>query len=225
MTSNLEINIRSLISQCEEMVEQNSQDWRLKKYIKSLDTMIHELEHEQDVASEKAIQDYKARCKILKETTNYIEPDLLDKKIKLKSRTLDDSGKSVIREIKQINKSKFVDDLRQDLLGKNDELNFGIRKRGTTEDMGQAVKYYSDMQEKIAEDMLSLTRNLKEQTETANKIIKKDTDVVLKSANLSEKNITSLSGEAEKLQDHSKRAWKCWMWLMIGFVMMIFIGK
>lgn len=89
--------------------------------------------------------------------------------------------------------------------------------------MGEAVKYYGDLQERIADDMLSLTRNLKEQTENANRIIKKDTEIVTKSAKLSDKNYASLNSEAEKLQDQSKRAWKCWMWIMILIVMTIFV--
>jgi unconventional SNARE in the endoplasmic reticulum protein 1 len=40
---------------------------------------------------------------------------------------------------------------------------------------------------------------------------------------LSEKNMDTLSAESERLQDHSKRACKCWMWMMIGLVMVIFI--
>lgn len=90
--------------------------------------------------------------------------------------------------------------------------------------MGQAMKYYSDTQEKIAENMLLLTQSLKEQTETANKIIRKDTDVVKRSAEISDKNLVSLTKEAGKLQDHSKNAFKCWMWIMIIFVMGVFIG-
>lgn len=46
MTSKLEINIRSLIAQCEQMTKENNKDWRLKNYIKSLDTMIKELEED-----------------------------------------------------------------------------------------------------------------------------------------------------------------------------------
>lgn len=38
-------------------------------------------------------------------------------------------------------------------------------------------KYYANIQEKLADEMLSLTRNLKEQTLTANKILKRDTEV------------------------------------------------
>lgn len=71
--------------------------------------------------------------------------------------------------------------------------------------------------------MLLLAKNLKEQTETANKIIKRDTEVVQTSSKLTEKNFGSLKKESDKLQEHSKRAWKCWMWLMMGLVMAIFI--
>lgn len=44
MASKLEINIRSLIVNCEELVKEASNNWMVKKYIKSLDTMIAELE-------------------------------------------------------------------------------------------------------------------------------------------------------------------------------------
>lgn len=43
------------------------------------------------------------------------------------------------------------------------------------------------------------------------------------SAKLTDRNFSSLTSETEKLQDHSKRAWKCWMWLMIAVVMVIFV--
>lgn len=47
MSSKLEINIRSLIFHCEEMAKEDKQDWRLKKFIKSLDTMIIELKEDE----------------------------------------------------------------------------------------------------------------------------------------------------------------------------------
>lgn len=47
MSTKLEINIRSLISHCEEMANDNNKDWRLKKYIKSLDTMILEFQEDE----------------------------------------------------------------------------------------------------------------------------------------------------------------------------------
>lgn len=44
MSSKLEINIRSLIAHCEELAKEDANSWRLKKYIKSLITMVDELE-------------------------------------------------------------------------------------------------------------------------------------------------------------------------------------
>lgn len=44
MSSKLEINVRSLISHCEELAKEDANSWRLKKYIKSLETMIDELQ-------------------------------------------------------------------------------------------------------------------------------------------------------------------------------------
>lgn len=55
----------------------------------------------------------------------------------------------------------------------------GLRKRGQNESSENLEKYYSNIQEKLAEEMISMTRNLKDQTLAANKIIKKDTEVSL----------------------------------------------
>lgn len=120
------------------------------------------------------MDDYYTRCTKLKKSINYIESPTLSRKLKMKPK---DTGETVIKEIYQIHNSNYTNSMRNELLGNNNQNN-GLRKRtGTGEDMGQAMKYYGDMQERLAEDMLLLTRNLKEQTETANKIIKKDTEV------------------------------------------------
>lgn len=43
MASKLEANIRSLVTHCEELVQDEADSWMLKSYIKSLDTLIEEL--------------------------------------------------------------------------------------------------------------------------------------------------------------------------------------
>lgn len=119
-----------------------------------------------------------------------------------------------------------------------------------TEDLDNIIQYHHNMQEKVAENMLLLTRNLKEQTQLASKIIKKDTEVlcsiifdslkiyqiyhcisfniwfqILKnSSQLTENNMSSLTSEHDKLKDHTSRACKCWLWMMIGLVMFTFIS-
>lgn len=47
------------------------------------------------------------------------------------------------------------------------------------EDLDVLIKYHHSMQEKIAENMLSMAKNLKEQSEVASAIIKKDTEVIM----------------------------------------------
>jgi hypothetical protein len=54
------------------------------------------------------------------------------------------------------------------------------RQSSTGEDLDVLLKYHHSMQEKIADDMLSLARNLKEQTLLANTIIRKDVKVNIK---------------------------------------------
>lgn len=105
----------------------------------------------------------------------------------------------------------------------------GVRQRNvtvsnSTADADEVIKYHENMQQKITEDMLMLTRTLKEQSETANKIIKKDTEVVTRSSDLAQSNFSKLTTESSKLAEHSKKAWKCWMWLMLAIVLIVFIN-
>ncbi|XP_050075474.1 vesicle transport protein USE1 [Anopheles maculipalpis] len=223
MASKLEINIRSLIAQCEEIVAVDKQDWRLKKYIRSLDTMIEELgEQELDETEKKLVEGYRKQCSELKQAFSYVEPSTEEKR-RLKPRATEPFGDDVMREVRQLQNQMYEKELRSELFNGNFST---IRRRAgqkVAENLEQTVKQYSTEQEKLAEDMLRLTRNLKEQTETANKILKKDTEIVSKSAKLSDQNTSSLTTESTKLQENSKKACKCWMWLMIVFVIVTFI--
>lgn len=126
----------------------------------------------------------------------------------------------------------------------------GLRQRTATttapQDLDELITHHQKMQDKIAEEMLILTQNLKGQSEIANKIIKKDTEVLEmfvllfkmvlrevllafkvlgRSTQLTEQNFSKLKVESEKLAEHSKRAWKCWLWVMLVIVMVVFISE
>lgn len=96
---------------------------------------------------------------------------------------------------------------------------------GGDNDLDKVIDYHRDRQEMIANDMLSLTRNLREQSELANKIIKKDTVTVGRSMQLTEKNFGKLKQESEVLAEHTKRSCKCWMWMILMTVLIVFICK
>lgn len=113
-----------------------------------------------------------------------MEPPKLESRLKLKSNLVSSDG--VLKEINQLQDAKYTNSLRRDLFSGNANDSNGLRKRATGsgggggDDMNQAMKHHANLQEKITEDMLALTRNLKEQTETANRIIRKDTEVSAK---------------------------------------------
>lgn len=162
---------------------------------------------------------YTERLRDIKLKINYVEPETRKKLVK--NRKNEDSD-GILKEIKQISDAKYNRDLRKELFD-GDEIG-GLRKRVANDSSENMEKYYDNIQEKLSEEMISLTRNLKEQTLTASKIIKKDTDVLTKSAKMAHTNVGSLEKESKKLDEHNKRACKCWLWIMIGVVIAIFIN-
>lgn len=168
----------------------------------------------------KNISSYHERIREIKSAINYVEPPERNLKSKVKTADVNDG---ILKEIKQLNNAKFNQELRKELFD-GDESS-GLRQRGANDSSENMEKYYSNIQEKLSDEMLSLTRNLKEQTLTASKIIKKDTNIVTRSAKLAHQNTGSLEKEAKKLDEHNKRACKCWMWMMIAMVIAIFIGE
>lgn len=173
-----------------------------------------------DTVDKKNLAKYTERLREMKAKINYVEPP--ERKKLTKSRKEADND-NILKEIKQIGDAKYNKELRSELFDGDDTS--GLRRRGAGNDSSENMeKYYDNIQEKLSEEMISLTRNLKEQTLTASKIIKKDTDSLTKSAKMAHTNIGSLEKESKKLDDHNKRACKCWLWIMIGLVIAIFIS-
>ncbi|KAI8040571.1 vesicle transport protein USE1 [Drosophila gunungcola] len=237
MATKLNVNIRTLLANCEDLAKSEQNFWRLQKFIKSLDTMISELEAMEDPQSATRIPGYTERLKALKLSTGFTESAGSTTNTPSQSSSISEAGENALKEMRQLQNTKHHNELRKELLQDGDALR---RRRGVEEssssangtsvqttsgeNMNEAAKYYTKAQEKITEHMLSLTRNLKEQTETANRIIRRDTEVVSRSTGMADRNINSLGKEAEKLEQHSKKAYKCWLWLMIVFVIVTFIG-
>ncbi|XP_034481736.1 vesicle transport protein USE1 [Drosophila innubila] len=236
MATKLNVNIRTLLTNCEDLAKSEDNFWRLQKFLKSLDTMVAELAAMDDPQSAARIPGYKERLAALKETTGYTNNS--------NGSANKTSSEIALQEMRQLQNTAKHNEIRKDLLQGQDADTLR-RRRGAEEattttatttvsggggetatgnSMNEAVKYYNNAQEKITEHMLSLTRNLKEQTETANRIIRRDTEVVSRSTGMADRNINSLGKEADKLEQHSRKAYKCWLWLMIVFVIVVFIG-
>lgn len=87
------------------------------------------------------------------------------------------------------------------------------------------MKYNRNIQEKIAENMLSMTSSMKEHALAASAIIKRDISILEKSEKLTNTNTGKLKTESLKLGEHTKSNWRCWVWLMIAFVLVVFFSK
>lgn len=106
----------------------------------------------------------------------------------------------------------------------------GVRQRISNsniqdEDLDAILKYNRNIQEKIAENMLSMTSNIKEQALVANAIIRKDIGALETSDKLTDINATKLKKESLKLEEHTTSTWRCWVWLMIAFVLVVFFSE
>ncbi len=80
-------------------------------------------------------------------------------------------------------------------------------------------------QEAAAEEMLGLTRALKEQTIVAGEIIRKDVTALEGTSDLAEKNTARLAEESARLAEHTKTSCRCWVWFIMLIVTVTFIGK
>nr|ACO14564.1 Vesicle transport protein USE1 [Caligus clemensi] len=79
-------------------------------------------------------------------------------------------------------------------------------------------------QEEIAEQMLSLTKSLKEQTEAANRIIHRDISSLEGTQRTADENIDKLAVESNRLQGHrSTFNCRCWIWVLMFAVVMTFL--
>lgn len=100
----------------------------------------------------------------------------------------------------------------------------GQEAKGTAgEDFDVVLRYHNSMQEKIAEEMVSLAQNLKQNALLAGHIVKKDTEMVHKNVLTADHNYKRLQDEQSRLEEHIRRSCSCWIWLMLGVVCIVFL--
>ncbi|CAG9564029.1 unnamed protein product [Danaus chrysippus] len=239
--SRLEMNIRQLLNKCELIAKQEPIDsnCRLKHYVESLNEMLTEIKTSPDKPPKDLLAEYSKRAAFLKgliQTASLNSPiEKLEAVQQLSHGAATMSTDSPAQEIHQKTVAKYGVELRSELFGLEDN-NDTLRQRNiikaanftsnstSQEDIDSLLKYHQNMQEKVAENMVMLTKSLKEQSQIASTIIKADTEALKKSSDLTDRNLSSLKVESDRLQEHSRSAWKCWLWIMLAVVMVIFIN-
>lgn len=158
-----------------------------------------------------------------------------------------ESSQDMLRQSRQFQSSQIYMDIRKKLIPEVYAFGDGVRHRHAVDtskvlsstdakNIPESMEQLIDSSEKrrnfknlncenIADHMLSITQNLREQTEIANRIIRLDTDVVSQSNDAVDDNLHALNRESRKLENHSSFDRNCWVWVMITFVLITFIGK
>lgn len=234
MASAEEINLKRLLGKCENMARSLSEEdeWRLKKYIEYLDELLNNLKEKPNKPSCESMNTYIQRVAFLKGVLHvHHEETPLDKIVALQLAPKGNNNEDS-KELHHFTNESVGAQLREELLTKKSgnlkrRKTFGDNDKAETEgtnDLDALLKYHHTMQEKIADEMLVLARNIKEQSLLAGNIIRNDSQVVEKSSSLADKNIDQLKVHSEKLQENNKKTWQCWTWVLLIVVVVIFIN-
>ncbi|RLV90729.1 hypothetical protein DV515_00014323 [Chloebia gouldiae] len=134
-------------------------------------------------------------------------------------------------------KARCAGQMRSELLGTDplatddsEELNIRKRKGLTSDEKQSAVEldavlqHHQDMQEKLAEEMLSLARSLKNNTLAAQNVIKQDNQTLSHSLRMADQNFEKLKDESDRLEQHAKKSVNWLLWIMLIVVCFIFIS-
>ncbi len=132
------------------------------------------------------------------------------------------TGQSVTSEIHQKTVENHNEKIRAALFGESE-----LRKRNVpeeTNDLDYLMKAHHQAQEQIAEEMISLTKTLKEQSLAAKDVILKDKSVIEKATEVVDKNTNRLKTETDRIQEHTRFSYRCWIWLLLAIVTFTFIA-
>ncbi|KAG8126774.1 putative Unconventional SNARE in the ER 1 protein [Naja naja] len=126
-------------------------------------------------------------------------------------------------------KARFMGEMRNELLDLEEK---NLRKRMTpvpdekqsAAELDAVLQHHHTIQEKLAEEMLHLARNLKNNTLVAQNVIKQDNQTLTQSLKLADQNFEKLKNESDRLEQHAKKSVNWLLWLMLIIVCFIFIS-
>ncbi|XP_028672140.1 vesicle transport protein USE1 isoform X1 [Erpetoichthys calabaricus] len=99
-----------------------------------------------------------------------------------------------------------------------------LDEKQSTADLDMVLKQHQNTQEKLAEEMVSLARNLKNNSLATQNVIKQDNQTLKHSIRLADLNFEKLKAESERLEQHTKKSVNWVLWVMLIIVCFIFIS-
>jgi len=239
--SRMEVNISRLLLQCEKMVASDEYDsnWRYEQYVKALQSQYEALKTSPSAPGTEKMNEFRRRIEHLHSFLPPPAPSV--------SRLTSDPGsrpsaavsplaspviavsggpdRDVLAELRHRRGGRQQAEARAQLLGTSTSTSAEPPAAEAAEDDFELVmKRHQKMQEKAAEEMLALTRNLKEQSLIAKNVITKDKETLERSTAQTDTNAARLGVEQQRLTEFSARSCRCWLWMMLAVVCVTFMG-
>ncbi|NXX94212.1 USE1 protein, partial [Centropus bengalensis] len=238
----LELNLMRLLSRCEALAAErrDPEEWRLEKYVAALEVMLHELKQQAGKPAPELLNEYSRKVDFLK---GLLEAEKLSSSTEKalanqflapgRTPTTTKERTPATKTVHLQTKARCTGKMRSELLGTvgtNPQL-FSSSCRGLASDEKQSgveldavLQHHQDMQEKLAEEMLSLARSLKNNTLAAQNVIKQDNQTLSHSLRMADQNFEKLKDESDRLEQHAKKSVNWLLWLMLIVVCFIFIS-
>ena len=234
--SRTEIALARLLSRCQEMAassEDLSAEWRLPKFISSCEEMLSSLPRPPDCGAPPpdTITEFQNKIKFLRSVLPpppEPEEELTDQRLPAPASVPmplpQGSGlarDTVSKQIYQKMAERQNMSARDQLLSSASSQVDGVKGLS----LDKILSDQREQQEKIAEEMLLLAQDLKEQSTLAGSIIRKDTTRLEQSSAQADSNLEKLNIETKRVSEFSERGnCRCWILLMMVIVIFNFIG-
>ncbi|KAM9111932.1 vesicle transport protein USE1 [Pangshura tecta] len=242
----LELNLLRLLSRCEALAAERREpdEWRLEKYVGALEEMLLALKKHSSKPAPELLNEYARKVDFLK---GMLEAEKLSSSAEKalanqflapgRTPTTPKERTPATKMVHLQTKARYTGKMRSELLGtdplsvnESEELNLRKRKGFVSEEKQSAaeldavLQHHRSMQEKLAEEMLSLARSLKTNTLAAQNVIKQDNQTLSHSLRMADHNFEKLKDESERLEQHAKKSVNWLLWIMLIVVCFIFIS-
>ncbi|XP_030322172.1 vesicle transport protein USE1 [Calypte anna] len=245
----LELNLMRLLSRCEALAAErrDPEEWRLEKYVAALEDMLCELKKQSSKPAPELLNEYSRKVEFLK---GLLEAEKLSSSTEKalanqflapgRTPTTTKERTPATKTVHLQTKARCTGKMRSELLGTDpldplaisdaEELNIRKRKGLSSDGKQSAVEldavlqHHQEMQEKLAEEMLSLARSLKNNTLAAQNVIKQDNQTLSHSLRMADQNFEKLRDESDRLEQHAKKSVNWLLWIMLIVVCFIFIS-
>ncbi|CAN8201536.1 unnamed protein product [Coccothraustes coccothraustes] len=241
----LELNLMRLLSRCEALAAErrDPEEWRLEKYVAALEDMLRELKKQSSKPAPELLNEYSRKVDFLK---GLLEAEKLSSSTEKalanqflapgRTPTTAKERTPATKTVHLQTKARCTGQMRSELLGTVRSvllllLIYRLSCLGLTSDEKQSaveldavLQHHQDMQEKLAEEMLSLARSLKNNTLAAQNVIKQDNQTLSHSLRMADQNFEKLKDESDRLEQHAKKSVNWLLWIMLIVVCFIFIS-